>query len=95
MGKWFLSGVIFSVIFIASQGMAADSPNGSALFKLHCSMCHPNAAVMRDSLIVEIMRNPKKDMPKFDKNKISDKDAAAIADYIKLQIAMKSICKGI
>jgi mono/diheme cytochrome c family protein len=94
MGKWLLLDAFVAVIIItASHGMAADKSNGSELFKKHCSMCHPIAAVMRDSRIVEIIRNPKQDMPKFDVKNISDKDASAIADYIKLQIAMKSICE--
>jgi mono/diheme cytochrome c family protein len=93
MKKWIESGAVLLVIVIASYGMAANAPNGAELFKKHCSMCHPIAAVMRDSRIVEIMRNPKQDMPNFDAKNISDKDASAIADYIKLQIAMKSICE--
>lgn len=94
MGKWLLLDAIFAVILIiiTSYGIAADKPNGAELFKEHCIRCHPIAAMMTDSRIVDTMRNPKRDMPKFDKDKISDKEANAIADYIKFQISMKSIC---
>jgi mono/diheme cytochrome c family protein len=96
MGKWLLSEIVFVAIllFIASHGMATDTPNGAELFKQHCLRCHPIAAVMRDSRIVEIMRKPTGHMPKFDKDQISDNEASAIADYIKLQIALKSICEA-
>jgi mono/diheme cytochrome c family protein len=63
--------------------MTADTPNGSELFKKHCSKCHPIAALMTGTPgthIVEVMRHPKRDMPKFDTDKIPDRDADAIAE---------------
>jgi hypothetical protein len=60
--------------------MTADTPNGSALFKKHCFKCYPIAAVMTGTHIVEVMRHPKRDRPKFDTDKIPDRDADAIAE---------------
>jgi hypothetical protein len=40
------------------------------------------------------MRYPPPAMPTFDNDKISDRDADAIANYIRLQISVKSICKA-
>jgi hypothetical protein len=60
--------------------MTADTPNGSELFKKHYSMCHPIATMMTRTHIVEVMRYPKRDMPKFDTDKIPDRDADAIAE---------------
>ncbi len=89
--KWAASGEILFVIFIVivSPAMAAQAPNGAELYKKHCSACHPDATRLSDSHIVEIMRNPPSPMPTFDKDKVSDRDADAIADYIRVQHAMK------
>jgi mono/diheme cytochrome c family protein len=97
MGKLVLSSAVlfFILIFIISSSMAADAPNGAALFRKHCSLCHPSAAMMTGRRIVKLMRYPPPGMPTFNNDKLSDSDAAAIADYIRFQIATKFICKAL
>ncbi len=91
MKKWAVSSEILFVIFIliVSSGIAAQAPNGAELYKKHCSACHPDATRLSDSRIVETMRNPPSPMPIFDKDKVSDRDAEAIADYIRFKHAEK------
>ena len=56
---------------------------GEALFKKHCSMCHPHAAKLKSiNDIVGKIRNPSPYMPRVSEHKISDSDAKRIADYI-------------
>jgi mono/diheme cytochrome c family protein len=64
-------------------GVSICGPQGEALYKKHCSACHRDAVMLkRVANIVDIMRKPPSVMPNFDKDKISDRDAAEIADYI-------------
>ena len=96
MIKWIVASAVFFFVFmlISSPGMAERASNGTAMYKKHCSVCHPSAARMSGARIVEIMRYPPPAMPTFDNDKISDRDADAIANYIRLQISVKSICKA-
>jgi cytochrome c553 len=91
MNKRAVSGKIIFVIFIVivSPAMAVSAPSGAELYKKHCSTCHPNATRMPNKRIVETMRNPRSIMPTFDQDKVSDRDADAIADYIRSQHAKK------
>jgi hypothetical protein len=58
--------------------------NGAALFNKHCSGCHHNARKIKaDVNILEFMRNPVAFMPRFDRDKINDRDAQAIVDFIR------------
>jgi mono/diheme cytochrome c family protein len=95
MGKLALSVAVSFVILmlITSYGMAAGTPNGAALYKKHCAMCHPSAAKLTGTRIVELMRYPRQGMPTFGNDKISDSGAGAIAEYVRMQIAINTICK--
>ena len=97
MGKLVVSSAVLVVflISIVSSGMAEDASNGVALFRKHCSLCHPCAAKMTGEHIVILMRYPPPGMPTFNNDKLSNKDATAIADYIRFQIATKSNCKAL
>jgi mono/diheme cytochrome c family protein len=97
MIKWAVSSTVFFFVFIliSSPGIAERASNGAAMYKKHCSACHPNAAKMSGVRIVEIMRYPPPAMPTFDNDKISDRDADVISHYIRLQISEKSSCKAL
>lgn len=66
-----------------AAGAAICGPEGELLYMKHCSGCHHDAAKLRSAKkIAETIRNPPAVMPKFDKDKISDRGAQEIADYI-------------
>lgn len=63
--------------------MAICGPRGEILYKRYCSACHRDAAKLKTvKNMVEIIRDPPAVMPKFDKDKISDRGVKEIADYI-------------
>ncbi len=67
----------------SSAGVALCGPQGEFLFKKHCAGCHRDVTKLRRVKdIPHKLRNPSGAMPTFDKNKISDRDAEEIADYI-------------
>lgn len=76
-------------VVISGPGLFAGELHGEALFKKHCSSCHPKADnfvnfhKLED--IIDTMRNPPGPMPEFDEEKISEHDALKIAAYIRLQ----------
>ncbi len=91
-----LSLLIFFVSFKpASFGdLAISSPQGEYLYKKHCSGCHREPTrLKRVANLTYSMRNPPAAMPQFDKNKISDIDAQAIADYIHFDAAVHAVSK--
>jgi mono/diheme cytochrome c family protein len=56
---------------------------GELLFKKHCSACHHDSIKLKQVKdVIQRMRTPLASMPSFEKNKISDRDAQEIADYI-------------
>lgn len=67
--------------------VSSDETNIAAIYKTHCSACHPDAGKIKTvANIVEMMRTPPPAMPTFSRDKINDNAARAVADYIKLQI---------
>ena len=66
---------------------------GETMFNKHCIMCHPNAdkmkTVTKPEDIINTMRNPKLNMPKFKKEEISNDVAKAIAKYVFFSIISK------
>jgi mono/diheme cytochrome c family protein len=77
---FFLLG-IYAYPYTVTPATAEEEP--AALFKKHCSACHPNAAkIPRDTNIMKILRDPPPFMPRFDKEKLSDSDARKIEHYI-------------
>ena len=73
----------FAFISHNTVGAAATQDAGEALFKKHCSACHPKASKLKSVTgMVNKMRNPPPYMPSFDEYKISDNEAQKIADYI-------------
>jgi hypothetical protein len=76
--------IFFSFSVEAMADWEAKNIDAAALFNKHCSACHHEAGKMRaDANIVENMRNPLPAMPRFDRDKINDRDALAIADFIR------------
>jgi mono/diheme cytochrome c family protein len=83
--------VALALIFLCASAAisieSASDSRGSALFKKHCSGCHRDAAKIKLNIsIVKFMRDPIPPMPPFSIEKISDKDAQLIADFVKQQI---------
>jgi mono/diheme cytochrome c family protein len=84
----FLLTLIALISFVSNNracmaGVAISGGNGDVLFKKHCSACHRDAAKLKSTKnLVGKMRNPSAMMPKFDKDKISDREAEEIAGYI-------------
>lgn len=65
---------------IAGEQTYVDAP---ALYKKHCSACHPNASVFRSQrIIMRSVTNPPPGMPKFDEDRISKNSMKALVDYI-------------
>jgi len=64
-------------------GASICGPWGEVLYKRHCSACHHDPAQLKSQNVKETMRNPPDVMPHFDKDKISDRGAGEIADYIR------------
>lgn len=66
-----------------ADGVAICGPLGEVLYMKHCSSCHHDAAKLKSvKNIAAIIRDPPAVMPKFDKDKLSDRGAKEIADYI-------------
>ncbi len=88
--------LLFFALNIAASpsGVSICGPQGEVLFKRHCSACHRDIAKLKAvKNIPGVLRNPPAVMPKFDKDKISDRAAEEIADYIyngsDLQVSSK------
>ncbi len=80
-----LAALIFFILNTAASpaGVTICGPQGEVLYKRHCSACHRDAAKLNAvKNIVEIIRYPPAVMPNFGKDKISDRGAEEIADYI-------------
>jgi mono/diheme cytochrome c family protein len=78
--------VFYSFASNITAAIATSKDTGEALFKKHCSVCHPHVANLRPlslKKILDTIKNPSPYMPNFDENKISDDDAKRIADYIR------------
>ena len=74
---------LFAFIFNNTTILAATQDAGEALYKKHCSSCHPRASKLKSVKdMVDKIRNPPPFMPGFDEQKISTGDANKIADYI-------------
>jgi len=72
-------------VFISNNTtiIAATQDTGEALYKKHCSACHPRASKLKSVKgMIAIMRNPPPYMPGFGEDKISVGDAKKISDYI-------------
>jgi mono/diheme cytochrome c family protein len=82
----FMLALIFMCASVAVSVESSYESRGSVLFKKHCSGCHRDAAKIKlDVNIIEFLRDPIPPMPSFNNDKISDKDAQLIANFIKLQ----------
>jgi mono/diheme cytochrome c family protein len=80
----FATIVFFSFAVNAMAGLDAKNIDAAALYNKHCQGCHHDASKLRtDADIVESMRDPLPAMPRFDRDKINDRDALAIADFIR------------
>ena len=93
--------VAIGTTIFALTASTAIAASGEALFKQHCTVCHPeggNVIKPTHSLhkshleeqgiknwegIVKYMRTPGPGMTAFDAKTISDKDARAIAEYVR------------
>lgn len=70
-------------LLAAVVSYAGEQISGEALFKEKCSSCHPNATrISRNKNILKTIRNPPPYMPVFDEDRIPDKDAKKIAEYV-------------
>ena len=74
---------LFAFISHDTTIMAETQDAGNALYKKHCSACHPRAYTLKSVKgMVDKMRNPPPYMPGFGEDKISVENAKKIADYI-------------
>jgi len=81
---FFMMPLFFLYTAVALPVESSRESNGAALFNKHCSGCHRDASKLKkDVNLVESMRNPMPPMPIFDRDKINDLDAQAIADFIR------------
>lgn len=68
---------------VAIPPCSGEQKSGEDLFNRNCSTCHPKLNIFTGNRdVVRIMRNPPQYMPRFDTERISDKDAKMIEDYI-------------
>lgn len=75
--------MLLCVLCFAFAGQAEEQQTGEALFKAKCAACHPKAEkITGKRSIIRIMRNPPPYMPVFDDERIPEKDAREIEDYI-------------
>jgi mono/diheme cytochrome c family protein len=93
-----LSPAILVLLLIATAGAAGSfsicGPQGEWLYRKHCVGCHGDPAKLGSANnIVNTMRSPLAVMPKFDKDKISDRGAEEIAAYIQQCALRRELAK--
>lgn len=80
--------VVFCVAFNTTAEFA-NNVDAPALYKKHCSACHPDAARLRSHKnIMILINNPPPGMPKFNEDRISENDMNAIVDYIRREFGV-------
>ncbi|MHB8845039.1 MAG: c-type cytochrome [Nitrospirota bacterium] len=62
---------------------AAAQSDGAALYRKHCSTCHPQALTTGSTAdLFGIVRTPPPGMPAYGEDKLSDLDVRAIGEYL-------------
>lgn len=69
----------------AIRCLAADQPDGAALYRKHCASCHPEEKnVDLSTQLIDRLRLPFVGMPTFGPEKLSDDEVRAIDTYLQL-----------
>ena len=82
------SGALFLITVLllvdVSPCRAASQKGGAALYRKHCSYCHPKASTLRMSKdLLGIVRMPPLGMPAFSEDKLSNADVQTLGEYIR------------
>jgi cytochrome c6 len=93
MKKGLIAATLVCSFSLPTSAAFAAEPNGEALFKAKCAVCHPDGGnIIKPTVTLKGIKDPKKittkirtgggGMTAFDSKAVSDKDAKLIADYI-------------
>lgn len=80
----FVLSALFFCIVDTAVCLAAAPVDGAALYRKHCSACHPDASQLRaPENLVPFIKIPPPPMPAFGEDKLPDHEAQAIAAFLR------------